>query len=56
MNDNHLNPPEPCSVCDMYYAYKGGLCWECYHSDKEDREYDKHQEKMDRDERAMKGE
>ena len=49
ISDNHLSPPEPCCVCDMYYAYKGGLCWECYHADKEDREYDKHQEKMERE-------
>ena len=25
-----IKHPEPCQACDDYYAYKDGLCWECY--------------------------
>lgn len=50
LTDNHLNPPEPCSACEMYYAYRDGLCWECWHSAQEERAFDKYQEKRERNE------
>lgn len=37
MAENNLNPPDPCSACDRYYAYRDELCWECWHDAQADR-------------------
>jgi predicted amidophosphoribosyltransferase len=50
ISDNHLNPPEPCSACEKYYAYQDGLCWECWTEAQEDRAIAKYEEKRDREE------
>ena len=35
-SDSHLNPPDECEACEEYYAYKGGLCWRCWHEREEE--------------------
>lgn len=36
MDTDTLKHPEYCASCDEYYAYRDGVCWECWHAQQEE--------------------